>query len=105
MTFTIYPDSGTYTLNKTHTFLDITYLLDKLAFAINSRTINTMHNTSEKRLNVGSATKACNALMKAIYGAAFYFIVRKVNNSIHKSTVGDGGEGEAGGAKRWSLVC
>ena len=40
----------------------------------------------------------------AIYGVAFDFIVRKVNDSIHESTVGDGGEGEAEGlfdGKHW----
>ena len=35
--------------------------------------------------------------MKVIYGATFDFIVKKVNDSIQGSTVGEGEEGEAGG--------
>jgi len=109
MTFTTYPESDTCTLDETHASLAMAALLgvtfEELAFAITSRTIATVHDTIEKRLDVRQATKACEALMKAIYGAAFDFIVRKVNDSIQESTteVDGGEEGVVGGVQTASI--
>mmetsp|Transcript_2860 Transcript_2860/g.5360 ORF Transcript_2860/g.5360 Transcript_2860/m.5360 type:complete len:2050 (+) Transcript_2860:305-6454(+) len=58
---------------------------EDLASALTSRTINTVHEKIEKALNVEQAIKAREALIKAVYGGAFDYIVEKVNKSIHKS--------------------
>lgn len=59
---------------------------EDLASALTSRTINAVHETIEKSLNIEQARKAQEALIKSVYGGAFDYIVEKVNNSIHKSS-------------------
>ncbi len=93
MTFTTYADD-TCSLDEDHAALAVAALLgvtfEDLASALTSRTINTVHETIEKHLNVEQADKAREALIKSIYGAAFDFIVKQVNSSIHEATDFDG---------------
>ena len=88
MTFTNYSDDSC-SLDENHAALAVATLLgvsfEDLASAITSRTINTVHDTIEKDLTPEQADKAREALIKAIYGGAFDFIVRQVNNSIDES--------------------
>ena len=82
-------------------------LLEELAFAITSRTITTAHETIEKKLDAAQVTKACEALMKAIYGTVFEFIVRKVKNryGIVRRVGGDGDELDAfGRGSTWKEI-
>ncbi len=89
MTFTTYADDSC-TLDEDHSALAAAALLgvsfEDLASALTSRTINTVHETFEKQFNIEQADKAREALIKSIYGAAFDFIVKQVNNSIHEKT-------------------
>lgn len=90
MTFTIYNDDSC-SLDENHAALAVATLLgvsfEDLSSAITSRTINTVHDTIEKHLTPEQADKAREALIKAIYGGAFDFIVRQVNNSIDESAI------------------
>ncbi len=95
MTFTSF-DNDTCTLDEDHSALAASALLgvtfEDLASALTSRTINTVHETFEKQFSIEQAEKAREALIKSIYGAAFEFIVKQVNNSIREKTDGaDGG--------------
>jgi ankyrin repeat protein len=56
--------------------------VEGLAAALTSRTILAGDEIVQKPLTLESATKAAEALIKAVYGAAFDFIVEKVNESI-----------------------
>lgn len=53
-----------------------------LAAALTARVIIAGDEIVHKPLTIESATKACEALIKAVYGAAFDFVVEKVNDSI-----------------------
>ncbi len=98
ITFTEYSDESC-SLDEDHAAVAVAALLgvsfEDLASALTSRTINTVHEQIEKSLNLEQAEKAREALIKAIYGGAFDYIVKQVNNSIHEST--DSGN-VAGGA-------
>ena len=94
MTFTSHHDADeTCTLDENHASLAMSSLLGvsykDLASALTSRTINTVHDKIDKPLNSLQANKAREALIKAIYGAAFDYVVKKVNDSIHESEVDD----------------
>ena len=54
------------------------------------RVINAGVETVLTHLNLEEATKACEALIKAVYGAAFDFIVERVNASIVEDTTSHG---------------
>ena len=57
---------------------------DGLSAALTSRVINAGVEVLNKPLDIEQATKAGEALIKAVYGAAFDYIVIKVNDSIDK---------------------
>jgi myosin-5 len=89
MIFTAHSDDSCsldedYAANAAASLLGVSF--EDLASALTSRTINTVHEKIEKSLTLVQAEKAREALIKAIYGAAFDFIVKKVNTSIHEST-------------------
>ena len=89
MIFTAHSDDSCsldedYAANAAASLLGVSF--EDLASALTSRTINTVHEQIEKSLTLVQAEKAREALIKAIYGAAFDFIVKKVNSSIHEST-------------------
>jgi myosin-5 len=89
MTFTTYNDDSC-SLDEDRSALATAALLgvsfEDLASALTSRTINTVHETFEKQFNMEQADKAREALMKSMYGAAFDFIVKRVNDSIKEKT-------------------
>jgi len=91
MTFTAYDDDSC-SLDESHPAVAVAALLgvsfEDLASALTYRTINTVHESIEKSLNYHQAEKAREALIKAIYGGAFDYIVKQVNNSIHASSEG-----------------
>ena len=86
MTFTPSKDGDSCKLDKTKaalacaTLLGITF--DGLADALTSRSILAGDEIVHKPLTIEESGKACEALIKAVYGAAFDFIVEKVNASI-----------------------
>jgi len=88
ITFTSQGDD-TCSLDENHASLATASLLgvdfSHLASSLTSRNINTVHETIEKQLSLEQAKKACEALIKAIYGAIFEYIVVKVNSSINAS--------------------
>ena len=55
---------------------------DELAAALTSRVVNAGTEIIHKPLDVPQANKAAEALIKGVYGAAFDYIVRGVNESI-----------------------
>jgi myosin-5 len=61
-----------------------------LASALTSRSILAGDEIVHKPLTVEESGKACEALIKAVYGAAFHFVVEKINQSI----VGDRNEND-----------
>lgn len=56
--------------------------LDDLAYALTYRAIRAGNEVVHSPLDKVQSEKACEALMKATYGAVFDFIVSKVNESI-----------------------
>ena len=68
--------------------------LEDLAYALTYRAIRAGNEVVHSPLNKVQSEKACEALMKATYGAVFDFIVTKVNESIS----GHGMEEEHGSA-------
>ncbi|KAL3798599.1 hypothetical protein ACHAWO_014008 [Cyclotella atomus] len=55
---------------------------EDLAEALTTRAIRAGNEIVHTPMDMGQSKKACEALMKATYGAAFDFIVAKVNESI-----------------------
>ena len=86
MSFTPSKDMDSCKLDKTKAALACAALLgitfDGLASALTSRSILAGDETVHKPLTIEESGKACEALIKAVYGAAFDFIVEKVNQSI-----------------------
>lgn len=86
MTFSPSRDGESCSLDKTSDadacalLLGITF--DGLAEALTSRVILAGDEIVHKPLTMESSTKAAEALIKAVYGAAFDFIVENVNASI-----------------------
>jgi ankyrin repeat protein len=86
MSFTPSRDGDSCKLDKTKAALACAALLgitfDGLAAALTSRSILAGDEIVHKPLTIEESGKACEALIKAVYGAAFDFIVEKVNESI-----------------------
>jgi myosin-5 len=88
MTFTASRDGDSCRLDETHAakacakLLGITF--EGLAAALTARVILAGDEIVHKPLTIAEATKASEALIKAVYGAAFDFIVEKINVSIHQ---------------------
>jgi len=73
-------------MDKTHNAVTAAKLLgvtlDDLAYALTYRTIRAGNEIVHSPITKVQSEKACEALMKATYGAVFDFIVTKVNESI-----------------------
>jgi len=86
MSFTPSDDGESCKLDKTKAALACAALLgityDGLATALTKRSIKAAGETVMKLLTIEESGKACEALIKAVYGATFDFIVEKVNTSI-----------------------
>lgn len=86
MTFTSSSDGESCRLNQTAdaeacaTLFGITF--EGLAAALTVRVILAGDEIVDKPLTIEASTKAADALIKAVYGAAFDFIVERVNASI-----------------------
>lgn len=94
MSFTPSQDGESCRLDKSKHALACAALLgitfDGLSTALTKRSIIAADETVEKLLTIEESGKACEALIKAVYGAAFDFIVEKVNSSIQSQTKGNG---------------
>ena len=90
MTFTASRDGESCSLDQTDASFKAAALLgvsfEDLAASLTSRTILAGNEIVHKPLHIDESTKACEALIKAVYGAAFDFIVEKVNESIVEDT-------------------
>ena len=90
MTFTASPDGESCSLDETEAALKAASLLgvtfENLSSSLTERVINAGLEVVHKPLHIDESTKACEALIKAVYGAAFDFIVEKVNASIVDDT-------------------
>jgi myosin-5 len=86
MSFTPSDDGESCKLDKTKAALACAALLgitfEGLAAALTKRSIKAANETLMKLLTIEESGKACEALIKAVYGAAFDFVVEKVNASI-----------------------
>jgi len=86
MTFTASRDGESCRLDETPDAIACAKLLglsfEGLAAALTARVIIAGDEIVHKPLDIESATKASEALVKAVYGAAFDYIVEKVNESI-----------------------
>jgi ankyrin repeat protein len=94
MTFTPSKDFDSCKLDKTKPALACASLLgitfDGLANALTSRAILAGDEIVHKPLTIEESAKATEALIKAVYGAAFDFLVEKVNDSIYDDTKAQG---------------
>lgn len=96
MSFTPSADGESCKLDKTKSALACAALLgitfDGLAKALTSKSIVAADETVMKLLTIEESGKACEALIKAVYGATFEFLVEQVNSSIFDNTKthGDG---------------
>ena len=95
MTFTASRDGESCTLDQTDAAYKTAALLgvsfENLAASLTSRAILAGNEIVHKPLHIQESIKACEALIKAVYGAAFDFIVEKVNESIVEDTTSHGG--------------
>eukprot|EP00957_Ditylum_brightwellii_P155279 11821046-Ditylum_brightwellii.AAC.1 len=97
MTFTqrVHNHNEYCTLDETNASLAAASLLgvsfENLSAALTTRVILAGNETVHKSLSIDQATKSCEALMSALYGATFDFIVEKVNDSIVNDDIVDGG--------------
>eukprot|EP00934_Nitzschia_sp_Nitz4_P002613 Nitzschia sp. Nitz4//scaffold49_size126201//105987//112119//NITZ4_003659-RA/size126201-augustus-gene-0.4-mRNA-1//1//CDS//3329553200//2603//frame0 len=94
MSFTPSADGESCKLDKTKPALACAALLgitfEGLASALTCKSIVAADETVTKLLTIEESGKACEALIKAVYGAAFDYIVERVNASIDHSTQGQG---------------
>lgn len=94
ITFVQSADAESCTLEETEAALKFAALLgvpfEGLAAALTEKMINAGVESVLTHLNIEEATKACEALIKAVYGAAFDFIVQRVNASIVEDTTSHG---------------
>jgi ankyrin repeat protein len=94
ITFTASADGETCTLDETEAAFKTAALLgvsfEGLAISLTAKSINAGVEVVEKKLHFDESTKACEALIKAVYGAAFDFIVERVNASIVEDTTSHG---------------
>jgi ankyrin repeat protein len=90
MSFTPSQDGDSCKLDKTKAALACAALLgitfDGLSSALTSRSIIAADETVHKPLTIEESGKACEALIKAVYGSAFDFIVERVNSRIQDNT-------------------
>mmetsp|Transcript_41931 Transcript_41931/g.61332 ORF Transcript_41931/g.61332 Transcript_41931/m.61332 type:complete len:1524 (+) Transcript_41931:174-4745(+) len=97
MTFTqrVHNHNEYCTLDETNASLAAASLLgvsfENLSAALTTRVILAGNETVHKSLSIDQATKSCEALISALYGATFDFIVEKVNDSIVNDDIVDGG--------------
>jgi myosin-5 len=86
MTFTPSRDGESCRLDETDEALTCASLLgisfEGLSAALTARVILAGDEIVHKPLDIDTATKASEALIKAVYGAAFDYIVERVNESI-----------------------
>lgn len=86
MTFTPSSDKESCTLDRTEDAVNCASLLGidfaGLSSALTTRVILAGDEIVHKSLIMEESSKACEALIKAVYGAAFDFIVERVNESI-----------------------
>lgn len=96
MSFTPSQDGESCRLDKTKSAVACAALLgitfDGLANALTKRSIIAAGETVEKLLTIEESGKACEALIKAVYGASFDFIVENVNASIQAQTKDNGSQ-------------
>ena len=89
MSFTPSDDGESCKLDKTKSSLACAALLgitfDGLSTALTKRSIIAADETVLKLLTIEESGKACEALIKAVYGAAFDYIVEKVNTSLDRT--------------------
>lgn len=91
MTFSPSKDGESCTLDetdeafKTAALLGVTF--EGLAASLTTRVILAGNEVVHKPLHIEESTKACEALIKAVYGAAFDYIVERVNESIGEDPV------------------
>jgi myosin-5 len=94
MTFTPSADGESCTLDETDDAYKAAALLgvsfEGLSAALTERVILAGSEVLHKPLQINESTKAAEALVKAVYGAAFDFIVEKVNESIVEDTAHHG---------------
>ena len=94
VTFVQSSDAESCYLEETEAALKFAALLgvpfESLAAALTEKMINAGVESVLTHLNIEEATKACEALIKAVYGAAFDFIVQRVNASIVEDTTSYG---------------
>ena len=87
MTFTPSRDGESCRLDETDAALACAELLglsfEGLSAALTARVILAGDEIVHKPLTIEVATKAAESLIKTVYGAAFDYIVEKVNESIH----------------------
>lgn len=87
-------DGDSCFIEKNDAAINCAYLLgitfDGLSTALTQRTILAGDEVVRKALTVEQATKASEAMIKAVYGAMFEFVVEKVNTSIVEENVGSG---------------
>jgi ankyrin repeat protein len=87
MTFTPSRDGDACSLDRTDAALACASLLgisfEDLANALTARVILAGEEILHKTLTIVQASKALEALIKAVYGAAFDFVVENVNRSIY----------------------
>ncbi len=106
MSFTPSDDGESCKLDKTKSALACAALLgitfDGLSTALTQRSINAANETLIKMLTIEESGKACEALIKAVYGAAFDFVVEKVNQSIEAKS--DARQSLAGKVERVSAA-
>mmetsp|Transcript_670 Transcript_670/g.950 ORF Transcript_670/g.950 Transcript_670/m.950 type:complete len:2042 (-) Transcript_670:110-6235(-) len=94
MTFTASRDGESCTLDetdaafKTAALLGVTF--EGLSAALTSRVILAGSEILQKPLHIDESRKSAEALIKAVYGAAFDFIVEKVNQSIERDAQSHG---------------
>jgi myosin-5 len=94
MMFTSSRDGESCRLNETDAALACASLLgisfEGLSAALTARVILAGDEIVHTPMTIESATKALEALIKTVYGAAFDFIVERVNASIVDANSGDG---------------
>lgn len=94
MSFTPSQDGESCKLDKTKSALACAALLgisfEGLASALTTKSIVAADETVQKLLTIEEGGKACEALIKAVYGATFDFIVTQVNASIYNENEGSG---------------
>eukprot|EP00548_Thalassiothrix_antarctica_P007577 CAMPEP_0194150846 /NCGR_PEP_ID=MMETSP0152-20130528/45450_1 /TAXON_ID=1049557 /ORGANISM="Thalassiothrix antarctica, Strain L6-D1" /LENGTH=2046 /DNA_ID=CAMNT_0038854157 /DNA_START=234 /DNA_END=6374 /DNA_ORIENTATION=- len=94
ITFTPSKDGESCILEESEAALKAAALLgisfESLASALTVRTYKAGMETVTKQVHTDEAIKACEALIKAVYGAAFDFIVDRVNASIVEDNTSHG---------------